>query len=247
MISLKGKAAFITGASRGIGKSIALTLADAGANIIATATNEKLLGEVVGEIQKKGAKAIFVRIDVSKYDEVEKAVERGTQEFGSIDILVNNAGVTRDNIAIRLKTEDWENVLNVNLIGTFNCIKAASKYMLRQKAGRIINISSISGIFGNPGQANYAASKAGVIALTKVVARELASRNIIVNCIAPGFIETDMMQSMEEKARNAAVEKIPLGRLGKPQDIANAVLFLSSDYANFITGQTLVVDGGIAM
>ena len=246
-ITLKGKNAFVTGATRGIGREIALTLADAGANISLGATNEELLHKVAKEIDVKNVKTAIHKIDVSDYTSVEKAVDATYEKFGSIDILVSNAGITRDNIILRLKDEDWDRVLDVNLKGTFNCIKAVTKYMMKQRSGKIINISSVSGIIGNAGQANYASSKAAIIALTKTAAREFASRNININTVAPGFITTDMTMAMDEKTRNSVVENIPLKRFGEPKDIANTVLFLASDLANYITGQTIIVDGGMAM
>jgi 3-oxoacyl-[acyl-carrier protein] reductase len=246
-IDLKGKTAIVTGASRGIGKVCALTLAKAGANIAAFATNEELLKTVCGEIQALGVRALPLKVNMAVTAEVEGAIEATAKELGRIDILVNNAGITRDNLLLRMKEEDWDQVLDINLKGPFSAIKAVCKHMLRAKGGRIINMTSVSGIVGNPGQANYSSAKAGLIGLTKSVAKELASRSILVNAVAPGFIETEMTGKLDEKYKTAITERIPLGRFGKAEEIANTVLFLASDLASYITGQTLVVDGGMAM
>lgn len=245
-VDLKGRVAIVTGASRGIGKVCALTLARAGAHIAAVATNEELLKAVCAEIQALGVRALPLKVDMSVGAQVDAAIEATAKELGRIDILVNNAGITRDNLLMRMKEEDWDRVLDVNLKGPFNAIRAVCKHMLRAKGGRIINISSVSGILGNPGQANYSSAKAGLIGLTKSAAKELASRNILVNAVAPGFIETEMTGKLDEKLKAAVTERIPLGRFGKAEEIACAVLFLASDLATYITGQTLIVDGGMA-
>lgn len=247
MIDLKGKAALVTGASRGIGRSIALTLARAGADVACVATNEGLLAEVKTEIEKLGRKALAIKCDVAKAADVERAVEDTVKTFGKLDILVNNAGIARDNLLLRMKEEDWDAVMNVNLKSAFLFIKAASRHMMRAKGGKIVNVSSVAGIMGNPGQANYTAAKAGMIGLTKTAAKEFASRNLCINCVAPGFIDTDMSRALSEQIREEAKKLIPLGRFGTADEIANAVLFLSSDLANYVTGHVLVVDGGMAM
>lgn len=246
-IELTGKNAIVTGASRGIGRDTALALADAGANVACVATNEGLLAEVAAEIAKKGRKALVLKVDVSNFAEVEAAVNTAAEQLGSIDVLVNNAGITRDNLLMRMPEEDWDRVLDINLKGPFNFIKAASRTMIRQRSGSIINITSVAGIIGNPGQANYSASKGGLIALTKTAARELASRSVRVNAVAPGFIKTAMSSKVDPKMLEQAVANIPLKRMGEPHEIAGAVVFLASDFASYITGQVLLVDGGMAM
>lgn len=247
MIDLTGKAALVTGASRGIGRAVALTLARAGANVACVATNESLLAEVRAEIEKLGRRALAIRCDVSKSADVERAVEDTVKTFGKLDILVNNAGITRDGLLVRMKEEDWDAVIDVNLKSAFLFIKAASRHMMRARSGRIVNISSVAGLVGNPGQANYTAAKAGMIGLTKTAAKEFASRNICINCVAPGFVDTDMSRALSEEIREQARKAIPLGRFGIPDEIAGAVLFLCSDLAGYITGHVLVVDGGMAM
>lgn len=242
-IDLTGRTALVTGASRGIGREIALALGAAGANVACVATNEALLGEVVSKI----GKGLAVRCDVTKPPEIEAAVQKAVQAYGGLDILVNNAGVTRDNLLIRMKEEEWDAVLNVNLKAAFLFMKTASRALLKSKAGRIINIASVSGIMGNLGQANYSASKGGLIAMTKSAAREYAGRGICVNAVAPGFIRTDMSAKVEPAVLDQAVAAIPFKRMGEPTEIASAVLFLASDLASYITGQVLVVDGGMAM
>jgi 3-oxoacyl-[acyl-carrier protein] reductase len=245
-IDLKGKVAIVTGASRGIGKACALALGKAGANVAAIATNEELLKSVCAQISAFGVRALPLKVDMGQTAQVESAVETVAKELGRIDILVNNAGITRDNLLLRMKEEDWDQVLAVNLKGPFSAIRAVCRHMLRAKGGRIINISSVSGIVGNPGQANYSSAKAGLIGLTKSAAKELASRQILVNAVAPGFIDTEMTGKLDERLRAAVVERIPLGRFGKAEEIADAVLFLASDLSSYMTGQTLVVDGGMA-
>lgn len=243
-IDLAGRAALVTGASRGIGREIAKALAGAGAKVACLATNEQLLGSLVAEI---GTAALAVKCDVSKPAEIEAAVEKTAQTLGGLDILVNNAGITRDNLLLRLKEEDWDSVLDVNLKAPFLFIKAAGRFLLRSKAGRVINISSVSGVLGNAGQANYSASKGGLIALTKATARELGARNVCVNAVAPGFIQTDMAAKVDPKIVESVVSALPLRRIGEAREVAATVLFLASDLASYITGQVLGVDGGMAM
>ena len=243
-IDLTGKVALVTGSTRGIGRAIAETLSEAGARIAVVGRDPARAAEIAaalgGESQGFGA-------DVGDPASVTSLVESVEQAFGQIDILVNNAGLTRDNILFRIKDDDWNTVLDANLRGAFVAIRAASRGMMKRRWGRIINIASIVGLTGNKGQANYAASKAGLIGLTKSVAKELGSRNILVNAIAPGFIETDMTSAMTPEARAALSGQIPLNRLGRPQDVASAVAFLASEHAAYITGQVLVVDGGMVM
>lgn len=245
---LEGKAALVTGASRGIGRAIALELAKAGAKVAVNyAGSEQKAQEVVEEIEKSGGEAIKIQANVASSDDVNAMVKEVIQTFGSLDILVNNAGITRDNLLMRMKEEEFDEVIDTNLKGVFLCTKAVTRQMMRQKSGRIINIASIVGVAGNPGQANYVAAKAGVIGLTKTTAKELASRNILVNAVAPGFITTDMTDKLPEDSREEMLSQIPLNRLGKPEDIARVVRFLASDDASYMTGQTLHVDGGMVM
>jgi 3-oxoacyl-[acyl-carrier protein] reductase len=239
--------AIITGSARGIGKTIALTLADAGANIVISDVNVEAGKETVKEIESKGRKAIWIEADVSKSDQAGLLIEKSHQHFGRIDILVNNAGITRDNLLMRMSEDEWDSVIAVNLKGTYNCIRAVTRFFMKQRSGRIVNIASVVGQMGNAGQANYSASKAGVIGLTKTVAKELASRNVLVNAVAPGFIETAMTEKLPEKARESLLELIPLARLGQPEDVAKAVLFLSTERSSYITGQVINVDGGMVM
>ncbi|MEO7501601.1 MAG: 3-oxoacyl-[acyl-carrier-protein] reductase [Gemmatimonadaceae bacterium] len=243
-IDLTNKVALVTGSTRGIGREIATVLRGCGARV-AVVGREKEKAEAAA--LALGGGAIGFACDVSDSSAVSQLVADTESAFGSLDILVNNAGLTRDNIVMRLKDDDWDSVLDANLRGAFATIRAASKGMMKRRWGRIINISSVVGLIGNKGQANYAASKAGLIGLTKTVAKELASRNILVNAIAPGFIETEMTDAMTPEARKGLIDAIPLGRLGTPADVAQAVAFLSSDYAAYITGQVLVVDGGMVM
>ena len=243
----KGKIAVITGASRGIGRSIALALAAEGAKIVAVDLDLTATEAVVAELRGQGAEAVAVVGNVTSADDAEKMIDAAVQAFGRVDILVNNAGITRDGLLIRMKEEDWDAVLTVNLKGAFLCTKAVSKVMTRQRSGRIINIASVVGQMGNAGQANYCASKAGLIGLTKSNARELAKRNITVNAVAPGFIATAMTDALPEKAREELVAQIPLERLGAPEDIANAVLFLVAERSGYITGHVLSVNGGMYM
>ncbi|RXI98041.1 3-oxoacyl-[acyl-carrier-protein] reductase [Anaerobacillus alkaliphilus] len=245
---LKGKAALVTGASRGIGRAIAIELARHGVNVAVNfAGNAQKAEEVVAEVQSFGVQAIAIKADVANSDEVTAMVKQTIEAFGSLDILVNNAGITRDGLIIRMKEEDWDAVINTNLKGVFNCSKAVTRQMMKQRFGRIINISSVVGVLGNAGQANYVAAKAGVIGLTKTLARELANRNITVNAVAPGFIETDMTDELPEEIKQELLKQIPLAKLGKAEDIASVVRFLVSEDANYMTGQTLHVDGGMAM
>lgn len=245
---LSGKAALVTGASRGIGRDIALELAAAGANIAINYAGNAAKAEEVAELVKShGKKAIVIQANVGVFSEVQAMVKKVVNEFGRLDILVNNAGITRDNLIMRMKERDWDEVIETNLKGVFNGIKAVSRPMMKQRFGRIINLSSVVGVLGNAGQANYVAAKAGVIGLTKSAAKELASRNITVNAVAPGFIETDMTAKLDEKTQQQLVEQIPLARMGQSRDVARVVRFLASDDASYMTGQTLHVDGGMAM
>lgn len=244
---LKGKTAVITGASRGIGKAIAIRFAKEGANLVISATNDKLLAEVKTELEAFGGDVEQKTCDVSKYDSVADLMKLAVDTFGGIDILVNNAGIARDKLIMALKEEDWDDVIDINLKGTFNGIKAVTRTMLKAKSGCMINITSVVGISGNAGQANYSASKAGIIGLTKSAAKELASRNIRVNAIAPGFIETDMTDSVMDAAKDAFLGNIPLARTGTADDVANLALFLASEESNYITGQVINVDGGLLM
>ncbi|MHA1571045.1 MAG: 3-oxoacyl-[acyl-carrier-protein] reductase [Alphaproteobacteria bacterium] len=243
---LKGKTALITGSARGIGKVTALTLARAGAAIALV----DVMGEVTAaaeEVRSTGVQAAGYTADVTNTEQITELVKQVVQTFGSVDILVNNAGITRDGLILRMSDADWDSVLAVNLRGAFVCARAVARIMLKQKSGRIINIASVVGVMGNAGQANYAASKAGLIGLTKTLARELGSRGITVNAIAPGYIETAMTAKLSDEAREALLKQIPLTRLGQVQDVAQAVLFLSSEQAAYITGHVLHVDGGMAM
>jgi 3-oxoacyl-[acyl-carrier protein] reductase len=245
---LSGKTALVTGASRGIGRSIALALAEAGANVAVNyAGSEAAATEVAEQIRAKGVEAITVQANVGRADEADQLIKDVIGAWGKIDILVNNAGITRDNLIMRMKEEEFDQVIETNLKGVFNCLKAATRPMMKQRSGRIINISSVVGVLGNAGQANYVAAKAGVIGLTKSSARELASRGITVNCVAPGFIDTEMTQVLADDLRDNMLSGIPLARLGRPEEIADVVLFLASDASSYMTGQTLHVDGGMYM
>lgn len=240
------KVALITGGTRGIGRAIALKLSEKGYNIaISYINNNKKAQEVVDEIEKNNVKALAIKADVSKEEEVNNMMKVINKELGNIDVLVNNAGITRDNLLIRMKTEDWDQVIDTNLRGVFLCTKAVARGMMKKRYGKIVNIASIVGISGNTGQGNYSASKAGVIGFTRSIAKELGSRGINVNAVAPGFIETDMTQVLEDNIKDEMLKSIPLNRAGKPEDVANLVVFLCSEKADYITGQVIHVDGGM--
>ena len=247
-MNLTGKVALVTGASRGIGQATAIDLAKAGADVVVNFIgNEAVAQETVEAIEALGRKAIKIKADVGNAEDVQAMVDEAVVAFGHIDILVNNAGITRDGLLIRMKDSDWDDVLNINLKGVYLVTKAVAKLMVKQRAGRIINMTSVSGVTGNVGQANYAAAKAGVIGFTKTCAKELAARGITVNAIAPGFIETAMTDVLPEKIKEGIAGTIPFGRMGQPEEIANVVTFLASDFASYITGQVLNVDGGMVM
>lgn len=245
---LKGKVAIITGSGRGIGKAIALKLAENGADIVINdIPGSDYADETKKEIEALGVKAIVVRGDVRNKDDVDALINQTVETFGKIDILVNNAGITRDGLMIRMSEEDWDMVLDINLKGAFNCIKAAARPMMKQRSGSIINIASVVGVMGNAGQANYTASKAGLIGLTKTVAKEFSSRNIRANAVAPGFIESHMTDVLPEDVKKQYFDAIPLSKFGTTEDVAKAVLFLASDLSSYVTGQTINVDGGLVM
>ena len=248
MGKLDGKAALVTGASRGIGAEIAKQLAKEGARVAVNYSgSQSKAEEVVNEIIAAGGQAFAIQASVSDAENVTDMVKQTIEQFGSVDILVNNAGITRDNLLMRMKESEWDDVIDTNLKGVFLCTKAVTRQMMKQRAGKIINIASIVGVSGNAGQANYVAAKAGVIGLTKTTAKELASRHFNVNAIAPGFITTEMTDELSEDVKNQMLTQIPLSKLGNPQDVAKAVVFLASDDASYITGQTLHVDGGMVM
>ncbi|GIQ68681.1 3-oxoacyl-[acyl-carrier-protein] reductase [Xylanibacillus composti] len=245
---LKGKSALVTGASRGIGRAIAIALAEAGADVVINyAGSEAAAAETAKAVEALGRKAVLAKADVGKSAEAEELVKTALDSFGKLDILVNNAGITRDNLLMRMKEEEFDQVIETNLKGVYNCLKAVTRPMMKQRSGTIINISSVVGVLGNAGQANYVAAKAGVIGLTKSAARELASRGITVNCVAPGFIETDMTDKLTDEMKSAMLAQIPLAKLGKPEDIARVVAFLAGEGASYMTGQTIHVDGGMVM
>ncbi len=246
-MELAGKVALVTGAAQGIGKTIALLLARHGADIAVSDVNLEKAEETVKEIEALGRRSIAIRSDVSRFDDVERMVQAIVEKMGKIDILVNNAGIARDKLVLRMTEEDWDAVLDVNLKGTFHCVKAVVRHMSKQRSGKIVNIASVSGEMGNAGQANYSASKAGVIGLTKTIAREFAQRGINVNAVAPGYIVTPMTEALPEKTKEELQKMIPLERLGLPEDVAQAVLFLVSEASSYITGQVLNVNGGIYM
>lgn len=248
MMNFEEKTAVVTGGSRGIGRAVCLELAAGGANVVfCYAGNEAAAQETVRAVEDLGARALAVRCDVTEAAQVEALAAAAAEKFGRIDILVNNAGITRDNLLMRMSETDFDAVIAANLKGAFLCMRAVSKRMLKQRYGRIVNLSSVVGLRGNPGQVNYAASKAGVIGMTKSLARELAGRGITVNAVAPGFIDTDMTAAMQDPARAAVLASVPMARLGQAEEVARAVAFLASDDAAYITGQVLAVDGGMAM
>ena len=245
---LKGKCAVVTGAAKGIGKAIALKLASSGVNIVLNyRSSEDKAIETEKEILSLGVEVLRIKGDISKPNDVENLLDCAKNKFGKIDIMVNNAGITKDTLLLRMKEEDFDSVINVNLKGVFNCLKAITPVMVKQKEGKIINLSSVVGLVGNAGQVNYAASKAGVIGMTKSLAKEIGSRGITVNAVAPGFIETDMTDVLGDRFKEEAKKSIPLKRLGKAEDVAEVVAFLASDSANYITGQVIHVDGGMVM
>lgn len=245
---LEGKAVLVTGASRGIGREVALELAREGANVAVNyAGSEAKAAEVAEEIRAMGREAIVIQANVSNSEAVEAMVKETIEAFGKLDILVNNAGITKDNLIMRMKESDWDDVMDINLKGVFLCTKAVTRQMMKQRSGRIINISSIVGVSGNAGQANYVAAKAGVIGLTKTTAKELASRGITANAVAPGFITTDMTDKLNEETKAEMLKQIPLAKLGEPSDIAKTVAFLASEDSRYMTGQTLHIDGGMVM
>ncbi len=246
-MDLDNKVAFITGGAQGIGKEIALSFAKSGALIVLCDINEKTLEAAALELKTINKEIAYFKLDVSDQKDCEEVSKKAIDKYGRIDILVNNAGITRDNLIMRMSEEDFDRVISVNLKGVFNCTKIISRIMMRQRYGKIINIASVSGIVGRQGQVNYAASKAGVIAITKSVAKELASRNITVNAIAPGYIQTEMTEVLPDEIKSKMIENIPLKRAGKPLDVAHVALFLASDYSSYITGQVIVVDGGMVM
>ena len=244
---LEGQAAIVTGSGNGIGRATVIMLADLGARVMVCDIEGDSAEKVAKEIGERGGTAIYNRCDVTNLEEIRDTIGKTAEAFGGVDILVNNAGITRDNLLMKMSEEDFDAVIQTNLKGVFNCVKHVSRQMLKQKSGRIINISSVSGVLGNAGQANYCAAKAGVIGLTKSAARELASRGITVNAVAPGFINTDMTECLSDGVKAAAVEQIPMKHFGETEDVANLVAFLASDAARYITGQVISVDGGMAM
>lgn len=245
---LSKKCAVITGATRGIGRDIAVKFASLGANVVINyVNNDEEAHKLEEELAKLQVNTLIIKGDISKFNEAKELIEKSKEAFGKIDILVNNAGITKDNLILRMSEEDFDKVIEVNLKGAFNCLKAVTPIMLKQKQGKIINVSSVVGILGNAGQANYCASKAGLIGMTKSLARELGSRNINVNAIAPGFIDTDMTKVLSEDNKKAMLSQIPLKRLGSTEDVANLAAFLASENSNYITGQVISVDGGMAM
>lgn len=247
MPDMSGKVALITGASRGIGRSIAMMFASTGINVVCVSRKADPLKKVVTEIQAAGGDALAISLDVSSLGDMTDGVKRGIEHYGNIHILVNNAAILRDKLILRMNEEDWDEVMAVNLKGYFNGVKAVTPYMIKNRYGRILNLTSVVAMTGNAGQANYAASKAGVIGLTKSAARELATRNITVNAIAPGYIDTVLTRGLSDKARESLISQIPMERIGKPEDVAHLALFLVSDGAGYITGQTLSVNGGLYM
>lgn len=247
MTILQNKVAIVTGGSRGIGKAIAMRFAAAGAKVVLTGRSQESAEKAAEEIRGQGGEAVAQAVNAGAAAEVDALIKSTVERFGRLDILVNNAGITRDNILVRMREEEWQEVLNTNLTGVFNHLRAASKVMIKQRSGKIINITSIVALMGNKGQANYCAAKAGVIGLTKSAARELASRNIQVNAVAPGFIDTDMTAALADSVRDALLQSIPLGRLGTADEVAGVVLFLASPEADYLTGQVINIDGGMVM
>lgn len=247
-LHLQNKVALVTGGARGIGRAIATTLASAGATVVVNYKgNQTAAEDVIRAIEESSGQAIAIQADISQPNDIDRLFKTTLDRYGKLDILVNNAGITRDNLLLRMKEDDFDAVLNTNLRGVYLCTKAALRPMTKARGGKIINITSVIGLIGNAGQSNYAAAKAGIIGFTKSIAREMASRNITVNAVAPGYIETELTEVLSEQIRTAVLETIPLGRLGTPQDVANVVCFLASDAAAYITGQTLTVDGGMVM
>jgi 3-oxoacyl-[acyl-carrier protein] reductase len=244
-MKLKDRVSLITGAARGIGKEIALTFAREGSDVIVCDVDLEAAQNTQKEIEGLGRRAMSLKVDVTNLGQIEEMVNLILDKFSKIDILVNNAGITKDNLILRMSEDDWDKVLSVNLKGAFNCMKIVSRQMLKKRYGKIVNVASIIGLIGNAGQANYAASKGGLIALTKSLAKELASRNINVNAVAPGFIETPMTEKLPEDYKKQMLENIPMGKFGKPQDVANVCLFLVSSESDYMTGQVIVVDGGM--
>jgi len=244
---MENKVAVITGSARGIGKSIAAKLAKDGYQVVICDIMEDEVIKTAKEMEQFGIKALGIKVDVTKMDDVEKLFEETVNTLGSVDVLINNAGITRDTLIVRMQESDWDAVIAVNLKGTFNCTKAAAKYMMKQRHGKIVNISSVVGVMGNVGQANYSASKGGVISLTKSSAKELAARGINVNAVAPGYIETEMTKVLPDAAKEAFLSVIPLKRPGQPEDVANVVAFLTSPASDYITGQVINIDGGMVM
>ena len=244
-MNLKDRVTVITGGARGIGKAIALKLAQEGSDIVIGDVNQEAMQEAALEIEKTGRRVLTRKVDVTNLADVQSFFQKALDKFGKINILINNAGITRDGLLVRMSEADWDAVLNANLKGAFNCTKVVAKSMMKQRSGKIVNIASIIGIIGNAGQANYAASKGGVIAFTKSIAKELASRNINVNAIAPGFIKTQMTDKLSDDVKNAIIKQVPLGKWGTPEDVANVALFLVSEISSYITGQVVQVDGGM--
>ena len=248
MTELQGKTAVVTGGSRGIGRAIALALGGAGARVAVACTKQRQAAEEVADaLRDMGSEGRVYQFDVADFEATSQAFDQIGTDFGGLDVLVSNAGVTRDQLLVRMKPAEWDVVLQTNLSGTFNCNRAAARTMLRQRSGRIINITSVAGLTGNPGQTNYAASKAGIVGFTKALAKELAPRNITVNAVAPGFIDTDMTQVLPDAQRQAVLQQIPSARFGTPEDVAACVLFLSSEGAQYITGEVIRVSGGLAI
>jgi 3-oxoacyl-[acyl-carrier protein] reductase len=244
---LDKRTAMVTGASRGIGRAISVRFAREGANIVGCDIDVGPMAETEALVRQTGVEFLSLQLDVSNMQQFQEAVEKAVERFGTLDILVNNAGITRDNLLIRMSEDDWNKVIAINLTGVFNGVKAAAKVMLKQRAGSIINVSSVVGLMGNAGQVNYSASKAGVLGITKSAARELAKRGVRVNAVAPGYIVTRMTEQLSDEAKNALMQQIPMQRLGQPEDVANVILFLASDLSGYVTGQVISVDGGMAM